>query len=203
LVAGRELPAVVDVLPNGWAGDPEKHQTMCSAESLSNTDKNRTLVIMRYYTFALRGLLLVLAAGIVLAYLVLYIVSLDLAQTYPALGHLRIPLFITAVVAAIPGMVALHALLSFAALVARGEAFSTRTVTLLRRIRNCFAVTAVYLLVAFVGVTVAMAPGQSPSVFLAWCVGEVISLFLFTFAAVMVGLFANATTLREEQSLTV
>jgi hypothetical protein len=139
----------------------------------------------------------------VLAYLVLYIVSLDLAQTYPALGHLRIPLFITAVVAAIPGMVALHALLSFAALVARGEAFSTRTVTLLRRIRNCFAVTAVYLLVAFVGVTVAMAPGQSPSVFLAWCVGEVISLFLFTFAAVMVGLFANATTLREEQSLTV
>ncbi len=158
---------------------------------------------MRCYPFALRGLLLVLAAGVLLAYLVLYIVSLDLAQSYPALARLRMPLFITAVVAAIPGLVALHALWSFATLAASGEAFSTRTVALLRRIMNCFAATAVYLLVACIGVTVAMAPGQSPSVFLAWCVGEAISLFLFCFAAVMVGLFDNATDLREEQALTV
>lgn len=144
-----------------------------------------------------------LAAGVAFAYLLLYLVSVELADQYPVLAHLQQPLFITAVVAAIPSLVALHALWSFASLVAKGEAFSPRAVTLLRRIRNCFAVTAAYLLVAGTGVTIAMQPGQSPGVFLAFVVGEIISLFLFTFAAVMVGLFANATSLREENALTV
>jgi hypothetical protein len=161
------------------------------------------VIDMRFHTVVLRGLLLVLAAGVVFAYLLLYLVSGDLAEQYPVLAHLRMPLFTTAVIAAIPSMVALQALWSFASLVAQGEAFSPRAVTLLRWIRNCFAVTAAYLLVAFTAVTIAMQPGQSPSVFLAFVVGEIISLFLFTFAAVMVGLFDNATSLREENALTV
>lgn len=170
---------------------------------MSIIDKECTVIVVKYYTQALRCLLVVLVAGAVLAYAVLYIVSLDLARDYPEVAHLRVPLFMTAMVAALPGMVALHARWLFAAPVAGGDAFSTRTVSLLRRIRNCSAVTAVYLLVAFVGASVALAPEQSPSVFLAWCASEVISLFAFTFAAVMVGLFANATTLREEDALTV
>ena len=100
-------------------------------------------------------------------------------------------------------LVALQALWSFASLVAEGEAFSPRAVVLGRRIRNCFAVTAAYLLVAFTAVTIAMQPGQSPGVFLAFVVGEIISLFLFTFAAIMVGLFENAASLREENAMTV
>jgi hypothetical protein len=161
------------------------------------------LLGMKFYTVALRGLLLVLAAGVAFAYLLLYLVSVDLAQQYPVLAHLRLPLFTVAVIAAIPGLVALQALWSFATRAARGEAFSLHAVALLRRIRNCFAATAAYLLVAFTAVTIAMQPGQSPSVFLAFVVGEIISLFLFTFAAVMVGLFDNATSLREENALTV
>ena len=113
------------------------------------------------------------------------------------------PLFLIAAGAAVPSLVAVQALWCFTSLVARGEAFSTRTVALWRRIRNCFAVTVVYLLVAYVGATVAMAPGQSPGVFLAWCAGEVGFLFLFAFAALMVGLVDNATSLREENALTV
>jgi len=131
------------------------------------------------------------------------LIGMKISEQYPVLAHLRLPLFIAAVVAAIPSLVALHALWSFASLVASGEAFSPRAVALLRRIRNCFAVTAAYLLVAFTAVTIAMQPGQSPSVFLAFVVGEIISLFLFTFAAIMVGLFDNATSLREENALTV
>jgi len=161
------------------------------------------LLGMKFYTVVLRGLLLVLAAGVAFAYLLLYLVSVDLAHQYPVLAHFRLPLFATAVIAVIPGMVALQALWSFATQVARGEAFSPRAVALLRRIRNCFAVTAAYLLIAFIAVTIAMQPGQSPSVFLAFVVGEIISLFLFTFAAVMVGLFDNATSLREDNALTV
>jgi hypothetical protein len=170
---------------------------------LSIIDKNRMVIDMRFHTVVLRGLLLVLAAGVVFAYQLLYLVSGELAEQYPVLAHFRMPLFTTAVIAAIPSMVALAALWSFASLVAQGEAFSPRAVTLLRRIRNCFAVTAVYLLVAYTAVTIAMQPGQSPGVFLAFVVGEIISLFLFTFAAVMVGLFDNATSLREENALTV
>ena len=161
------------------------------------------LIGMKFYTVVLRGLLLMLAAGVAFAYLLLYLVSVDLAKEYPVLAHFQLPLFFTAVVAAIPSLVALQALWSFASLVAKGEAFSPRAVVLGRRIRNCFAVTAAYLLVAFTVVTIAIQPGQSPSVFLAFVVGEIISLFLFTFAAIMVGLFDNATSLREENALTV
>ena len=170
---------------------------------MSFIDKIRTVVTMKFYTVALRAFLVLLALGAILAYLVLYIVSLDLAASYPALADLRVPLFAAAVVAGIPAAVALGALWRFAALVARGEGFSPQTVRLLRLIRNCFAVLAAYLLVAFVVTTVAMAPGQSPGVFLAWCAGEVIAIFLFTFAAVMVGLFDNAAEMRLENEMTV
>lgn len=161
------------------------------------------VIDMRIYTLVLRGLLVMLGLGAGLAYLVLYVVSGDLAASYPALAHLRAPLFAAAVVAGAPGAVALGALWSFADLVARGQGFSPTTVRRLRLIRNCFAVTAVYLLAAYAVTTMVMAPGQSPSVFLAWCAGEVISVFLFAFAAVMVGLFDNATMMREEHELTV
>lgn len=158
---------------------------------------------MKPYTIALRALLVLLALGAALAYFVLYLLSLDLAASYPPLAHLQLPLFLAAVLAGIPAAVALAALWRFATLVGRGEGFSPETVRLLRLMRNCFAVLAIYLLVAFVATTVAMATGQNPGVFLAWCAGEVISVFLFTFAAVMVRLFDNATQMRQEHELTV
>jgi hypothetical protein len=158
---------------------------------------------MKLCTVALRALLVVLAVGALLAYAVLYVVSADMAASYPPLAHLQIPLFLAAVAAGIPAAVALGALWRFASLVARGEGFSASTVRLLRLMRNCFGVLAVYLLMAFVATTLAMAPGGSPGVFLAWCASEVIAVFLFTFAAVMVGLFDNAAEMRVENEMTV
>jgi len=158
---------------------------------------------MRFYTVALRVLLVLLAVGVLLAYAVLYFVSGDLAASYPSLGHLRLSLFCTAVGASVPVAVALWALWWFASLAAHGEGFSARTVGLLRLLRNCFAVLAVYLLAAFLAASVALAPNQSPTVFLAWCASEVLAVFLFTFAAVMVRLFDNATRMRHENDLTV
>jgi hypothetical protein len=158
---------------------------------------------MRFYTVALRGLLVVLAAGAVLAYLSLYVISLDLAAEFPPLAHLRLPLFLVAVGAGLPAVVALVCLWWFSALVAQGEGFSPAAVRLLRIMRNSFAVMAAYLLVAFVAITVAMQPGESPQVFLTFCAAEVVALFLFTYSAVMVGLFDNGTTIRQEHELTV
>jgi hypothetical protein len=170
---------------------------------LSPIDKKSTILVMRFYTIALRVLLVVLAVGFALAYLVLYIVSLDLAASYPALAHLRVPLFLASVVAGIPAAIALGALWLFAALVGSGEGFSPRAVRQLRLMRNCFGVMAAYLLVAFVVTTIALAPGQSPGVFLAWCASEVVAVFLFTLIAVMVELFDNARAIRQELELTV
>lgn len=170
---------------------------------MSFIEKNRTVVAMRFYTIALRALLVLLALGAALAYFVLYLVSVDLAASYPPLSHLQMPLFLAAVLAGVPAAVALGALWRFATLVGRGEGFSPNTVRLLRLMRNCFAVLAIYLLVAFIATTIAMEPGQNPGVFLAWCAGEVISIFLFTFAAVIVRLFDNASQMRQELELTV
>lgn len=170
---------------------------------MSFIDKNRTVIDMRFYTVALRGLLVVLAVGAVLAYLLLYVIGLDLAAEFPPLAHLRLPLFLVAVGAGLPAVVALVCLWWFSALVAQGEGFSFATVRLLRIMRNSFAVMAAYLLVAFIAITVAMQPGQSPQVFLVFSVGEVVALFLFTYSAVMVGLFDNGTTIRQEHELTV
>jgi hypothetical protein len=109
---------------------------------LSPIDKKSTILVMRFYTIALRVLLVVLAVGFALAYLVLYIVSLDLAASYPALAHLRVPLVLASVVAGIPAAIALGALWLFAALVGSGEGFSPRAVRQLRLMRNCFGVMA-------------------------------------------------------------
>lgn len=158
---------------------------------------------MRFYTIALRVLLVMLAVGVVLAYLMLYIVSLDLAASYPTLAHLRVPLFVASLVAGVPAAIALGALWLFTALVASGEGFSTAAVRHLRLMRNCFGVMAAYLLLAFIATTIALAPGQSPGVFLAWCASETVALFLFTLIAVMVKLFDNATAVRHEHELTV
>ena len=173
------------------------------ANYLSFIDKNRTVIGMKVYTVALRGLLVVLAVGAVLAYLLLYVISLDLAAEFPPLAHLRLPLFLIAVGAGLPAAVALVCLWRFSALVAQGEGFSPATVRLLRIMRNSFAVMAAYLLVAFIAITVAMRPGESPQVFLAFSVAEVVALFLFTYSAVLVGLFDNGTTIRLEHELTV
>lgn len=176
---------------------------MTSDKLLSINNKHPTIIAMRLYTVALRALLVLLGMGALLAYAVLYLFSADMAASYPSLAHLQVPLFLAAVVAGVPAAVALVALWRFASLVSRGEGFSPSTVRLLRLMRNCFGALAVYLLVAFIATTIAMAPGQNPGVFLAWCAGEVIAVFLFTFAAVMVGLFDNGAEMRLENELTV
>ncbi|GAA1886373.1 DUF2975 domain-containing protein [Lapillicoccus jejuensis] len=140
---------------------------------------------MRLLGTALRVLVLLLAAGGALAYGVLYVVSEDLAATYPAQAHLRLPFFLAALGAGVPVAVALVALRRFATLAARRAASSAETLALLTMLRDTFAVLAVYLLAAFVAVSVALAPEQSPTVFLAWSGVEVPAVLLAVLAALV------------------
>ncbi len=151
----------------------------------------------------LRAILVLLVAGTGLAVALLYVISLDLAAAYPRHAAVRLPLFLAASVTAVPVLVAAQALWAFLAMTDRGEAFSPGAVRLFRRIKIWFAGTAGYLLVVFVVSAVLLLPDKSPSVLLAWWVGEAVVIFVVACAAVLQRLFEQATVLRVDHELTV
>jgi len=154
----------------------------------------------------LRALLVMFLVGLVLASGLLYIVSLDSAALYPELAHLRLPIYVAVLVGLVPMIVAVKVVLDLLRVVDQGEAFSPRTVRLLRRLKVLFGITAAYLVVGPAGVSVAIwaAMGQThPSILLGWFAAEVVALFLFTLAALLERLFAAALELRQDNELTV
>ena len=161
---------------------------------------------MNQETRLLRVLLVMFVAGLVLASGLLYIVSLDFAQLYPELAHLRLPIFVAVLVGLVPLTVAVKVVFDLLGVVDLGEAFSLQTVLLLRRLKVLFGITAAYLVLGLVGVSVAIwvAMGQThPSILLGWFAAEVVALFLFTLAALLERLFAAALELRQDNELTV
>ena len=93
----------------------------------------------------------------------------------------------------------------FLGVVDQGEAFSARSVGLLRRLKLLFAIIAAYEVLGFVGVSVAtlVAMGQTKAfMFLGWFAAEVVGLFLFVVFALLERLFASALKLRQENELT-
>ena len=92
------------------------------------------------------------------------------------------------------------------AVVDQGEAFSLRTVRLLRRLKVLVGITAAYEVLGLVGVLVAVsvAMGQTKGqMLLPWFAAEVVTLFLFTLVALLERLFAAALELRQDNELTV
>jgi len=157
-------------------------------------------------TRLLRVLLVMFVAGLVLASGLLYIVSLDFAELYPELVHLRLPIYIAVLVGLVPLVVAVTVVFDLLGVVDLGEAFSLRTVRLLRRLKVLFGITVAYLVLGLVGVSVAIwvAMGRGhASILLGWFAAEVVALFLFTLAALLERLFAAALELRQDNELTV
>ena len=157
-------------------------------------------------TRLLRALLVMFLVGLVLASGLIYIVSLDLAALYPELAHLRLPIYVVVLVGLVPIVVAVKVVFDLLRVVDQGEAFSLQTVQLLRRLKVLFGITAAYLVLGLVGVSVAIwvAMGQThPSILLGWFAAEVVALFLLTLAALLEQLFAAALELRQDNELTV
>jgi Protein of unknown function (DUF2975) len=157
-------------------------------------------------TRLLRVLLVMFLVGFVLASGLLYIISLDLAAVYPKLAHLRLPIYVAVLVGLVPVIVAVKVVFDLFGIVDQGDAFSPRTVRLLRRLKVLVGITAVYLTLGLVGVWVAVwvAMGQAKGyALLPWFAAEVVSLFLFTLVALLERLFAAALELRQDNELTV
>jgi hypothetical protein len=165
-----------------------------------------TVWAMTRETRLLRVLLVMFLFGLVLASGLLYIVSLDLAAAYPKLAHLRLPIYVAVLVGLVPVIVAVKVVFDFLGVVDEGEAFSARTVRLMRRLKVLVGITAAYLTAGLVGVLVAawVAMGQTKIyMILPWFAAEVVTLFLFTLVALLERLFSAALELRQENELTV
>ncbi len=144
--------------------------------------------------------------GLVLGSGLIYIVSLDLAETYPKVAHLRVPIFLAVLVGLVPVVVAVTVVFDLLKVVDRGDAFSTRTVRLLRRLKVLVGITASYEVLGLVGVWGAawVSMGQAKAyLLLPWFAAEVVTLFLFTLLGVLERLFAAALELRQDNELTV
>src|SRR5665647_2061 len=104
-------------------------------------------------------------------------------------------------------IVAVKVVFDLVGVVDQGEAFSLRTVRLLRRrLKVLVGITAAYEVLGLVGVLVAVsvAMGQTKGqMLLPWFAAEVVTLFLFTLVALLERLFAAALELRQDNELTV
>lgn len=153
-------------------------------------------------TRVLRVLLVLLVVLLAPAMLVLYEVGAETAREFPEFAHLHLPAFATAVVTAIPFLAAVGVVFRLLRVADDGEAFSPRTVTLLRRLAVHLTVTAAYLTAWFVGLGIAA--GQThPSLVLGWLGAEVVLVFLVMLALLLGRLFAAAVELRQDNELTV
>ena len=142
-------------------------------------------------TRLLRVLLVAFAAGLAVGVLMAHWLSLDVAQTYPEVAHLRAPAFWAAVVGLVPLVVAAGAMWRFLALVDRGEAFSAASARLVRRVSVAFLVLAVYIAVAAVVLGGAL-PQSSPTFTLAVMGAEAVALFLMAACALLGRLLREA-----------
>jgi hypothetical protein len=126
----------------------------------------------------LRGclVLVLLLVGLVDAYG--YVVGRDAVVMAPVLAPHRAPLYLALFVGALLVLAGVRVAFDLTALVGRGETFSTAGLGLLRRLRDLLWITAVYLLVCVVGMSVVIDRGHlgMPGVWLAAFVGEVASL---------------------------
>jgi hypothetical protein len=153
-------------------------------------------------TRTLRFLLVLLLLALVLGCGLLYGLSLEEAQAAPELAHLRLPVYVAAVVALVPVVLAITAVYAFLGAVDEGAAFSARTVEILRRLRLLIGVFAGYLVLGLLGFWIATGLVHPTLVFL-WCVVEVAALFLFTMVALLERIFVAALALSEDSELTV
>ena len=150
----------------------------------------------------LRFLLVLLLFGLVLGCGLLYAFSLEAAQAWPELAHLRLPLYAAVVAGLLPVLMAIRSVFDLLEAVDRSAAVSARTVEILRRLRLLSGVFAGCLGVGSVGFWVATGLMHPTLVFL-WFVAQVAALVLLTMVALLERLLVAALERRRDSELTV
>ena len=125
----------------------------------------------------LLGLLVLLLAA---AALVLHAISLEEAQAWPELAHLRVPVYLATVVGAVPVLLAIAVAFDLLRVVDDGRTRSDHVLRPLRLLAALSAAFAAYLLVWLVVVSTLI--GTHPGIVLAWVGAEVLAL---TFARLL------------------
>ncbi len=157
---------------------------------------------MRRETTLLRWLSGMVLFGLVLACGILYILSVESADSWPELAHLQLPIYVAVVVGVIPVVLGVRSVFDFLEVVDQGEAFSARTVHILHRLRLLIGAFAGYFVLGLVGFWTVVGMIH-PTLLFAWFALEVTALFLFTLVALLERIFVAALGLREDHELTV
>jgi NAD/NADP transhydrogenase beta subunit len=157
---------------------------------------------VRRDTTLLRILLAVLLFALLVGSGLLYLVSLESANDWPELAHLRLPTFLAVLVGLAPVVIAVKRVFEFLSVVESGEAFSTHTVQILRQLRLLVAVFAGHFAIGLVGFW-ALSGLMHITLLFAWGVLEVAALFVLTLLALLERLFREALELRQDNELTV
>src|SRR3712207_4520684 len=97
----------------------------------------------------LRVLLVLLLVVVFATCAALYAISLESASAAPELAYLRVPLYLAVVAAFVPVVMAVKAVFAFLGAVDDGQAFSERTVEVLRRLTVLVGVFAGYVCLVF------------------------------------------------------
>ena len=153
-------------------------------------------------TRLLRFLLVLFLLGLVLGGGLLYALGLESAQAWPELAHLRVPVYLAALVGGVPVVLVVMSVFDFLDAVDRGAAFSLRTVEILRRVRVLVGVLAGYLALGFVGFWVA-ADLMHPTLVLLWLAVEGAAVFLVTLLALLERILVGALGRRQDVELPV
>lgn len=149
---------------------------------------------MTWKTLVLRFLLVLLLAVLVLGSVFLHFASLESARNWPNLAHLRLPIYLAVLFGFTPVVAAMISVFEFLGMVDRGDVFTNRTVSVLRRMRLLIGAFAGYFVLGLVGFW-AVTNLMHPSLLFVWFVMEVAALFLFTNVALFERIFADALEL--------
>jgi len=153
-------------------------------------------------TRILRFLLVLLSLCLVLGCGFIYALSLESAQAWPELAHLRVPVCLAVLGGLVPVFLAVNPVFDVLEAVDRGAAFSARTVEILRRLRLLIGVFAGYLGLGLGGFQAATGLMHPTLVFL-WFVVEVAALFLLTLVALLERILVGALERRRDHERTV
>jgi hypothetical protein len=156
---------------------------------------------MTRQTTRLRFLISSLVFGLVAALGILYLIVEAVTIQEPAQAGLRWPIYISILIGTIPWFISVKPFMQLLTLVDKGEAYSIRTLGLLKLIRLLFASTAIYLFFGFfwlVHVT-----GGHPGMLLILFAGEVVLWFVVALIATLERVFEQGVDFRVDTELTV
>ena len=154
-------------------------------------------------TIFLRATLILLVVGMLGALGIVYSLGESLAGNFPEFAHLQAPVLVGIALGTLPvlaGIATVWQLIDVAA--EPSDAFSDRTLHLMRRLRRLILLTCSYLAIGFIG-TWALAGDMTPGVVLIWIALEAMGLFALSLVSLLERLFRRGVDFRTDSELTV